>query len=221
MANSRFVNNTLPKSQEASYNPVSDYEHLPVLRLETVVENISHVVPDVASYVSTAKNKCNRDSTLLTWDESAAIYLYTMPVPFYSTLNIALRAENRQLLHPWLAYLKLLMTALEKLPSTTATIWRGVNYDARSNFVENNTHTWWNITSCSINTDIVQRFLGESGTLFAIETAHGKDISMFSANPDEKEVILMLGASVRAKSQSLDFIGRLFVIHLEEIIPHR
>jgi hypothetical protein len=59
--------------------------------------------------------------------------------------------------------------------------------------------------------------LGENGTLFAIEAIHGKDISMFSAVPDEQEVILMPGTRVRAKSQSLNVMDRLFIIHLEEI----
>ena len=63
----------------------------------------------------------------------------------------------------------------------------------------------------------VQAYLGESGTLFNIETVHGKDISMFSAVPDEQEVILMPSTRVRAKFEPLNFIDRLFVIHLEEI----
>jgi hypothetical protein len=65
----------------------------------------------------------------------------------------------------------------------------------------------------------VQNFLGESGTLFAIEAIHGKEISRFSAVPHEHEVILMPGTRVRARCQSLSFIDRLFVIHLEEINP--
>jgi hypothetical protein len=61
--------------------------------------------------------------------------------------------------------------------------------------------------------------LGESGTLFAIETIHGKDISIFSAVPDEEEVILMPGTRVRTRYQSLSVIDRFFIIHLEEIVP--
>jgi hypothetical protein len=68
-----------------------------------------------------------------------------------------------------------------------------------------------------MSTNIVENYLGESGTLFAIKTDHGKDVSMFSAVPAEEEIILMPGTSVRAKSRSLNFIDRLFVIHLEEI----
>jgi hypothetical protein len=69
--------------------------------------------------------------------------------------------------------------------------------------------------------NIVQPFLGESGTLFAIDVVHGKDISAFSAIPDEQEVVLMPGTRVRRRYESLNFIDRLFVLHLEEINPQR
>ena len=64
----------------------------------------------------------------------------------------------------------------------------------------------------------VQPFLGVSGTLFVIETNHGKNmISMFSAISDEHEVILMPVTRVRARSSSLNLMDRYFIIHLEEI----
>jgi hypothetical protein len=59
--------------------------------------------------------------------------------------------------------------------------------------------------------------LGESGTLFTIKTIDGKDVSQFSAVPDEEEVILMPGTCVRVKGPSFDFIERLFIIDLEQI----
>jgi hypothetical protein len=213
----RFINNTLSKFQEANQNPIFDYDDLPVVTLEEAVEKIIPIVPDVIDHVSKAKENCNRNSTFLTHDESAAIYLYSMPILFFSRLNTALRAENRRALKPWFAFLKLFITALEKLPSTKATIWRGVNYDDSLTFVDNDVHMLWNINSCSMDPSIVQPFLGESGTLFVINTIHGKDISTFSAIPDEREVVLMPGTRVRRTHESLNFINRLIVLHLEEI----
>ena len=77
-----------------------------------------------------------------------------------------------------------------------------------------------------MNPKTVQPFLGETGTLFVIDAIYGKDISAFSAFPDEQEIILMPGTRVRAKSESLSVIDRLFVVHLEEgnlqrLIPFR
>jgi hypothetical protein len=139
-----------------------------------------------------------------------------MPASLFYRLNEALRAKDRHELEPWFAFLKLFITAIEKLPSTKATVWRGVNYDDTVSFVDNDVHVWWNINSCSMNPNVVEGFLGKSGTLFAIDTVHGKDITLFSAIPDEQEVVLMPGTLVRRKYESLNFDDRLFVLHLEE-----
>jgi len=216
MAHDRFINNTFSELQGTNRNPIYGYQHLPILTLEETIEKIIPLVPNIMDYVSKAKNECNRSSTLLTWNESAAIFLYSMPISFFSRLNEALRAENQEVLEPWLAFLKLFMTALDKLPSTKATVWRGVNYDDTLTFVDNDTHIWWDVNSCSIALNIVQPFLGEKGTLFAIDAIHGKDITAFSANPDEQEVILMPGTCVRARCESLAYDDRLFIVHLEE-----
>jgi hypothetical protein len=215
----RFINSNLPQLQKDSHNPLFNYDDTPVQTLEEAVQNLIQFVPGVVNYVSTAKKDCNRNSTFLTWDEEAAIRLYTMSTPFVTKLNQTLRSENQRVPKSWFPFLKLFVEALKKLPPTKATVWRGVDYDATSRFVEGEVYTWWNITSCSMNINRVQSFLGESGTLFTIETIHGRDISMFSAVPDEQEVILMPGTRVHAKSQPLNFIDRLFIIQLEERAP--
>ncbi|CAF0945019.1 unnamed protein product [Adineta steineri] len=220
MSESRFVNHTLLELQEANCSPISGYEDSPILTLEEAVEKLIPLVPTIIAYVITAKNKCNQHSGLLTWDESATIYLYSMSSPdFYSSLNNALRAEDRHALKPWFAYLKLFMTALKKLPSTpTKTIlWRGVYGDVSSAFVKNKIEIWWSINSTSMDLKIIEPFLGEHGTLFAIEAMHGKDISKFSANLDEKEIILMPGTYVRARTEALNFKKCLFIVHLDEV----
>ncbi|CAF4237606.1 unnamed protein product, partial [Adineta steineri] len=220
MLDNRFINRTLSELQEANRNPIFGYEDSPVLTLEEAVEKLTPLVPDVIAYVTTAKNKYYRYSDLLTQDESAAIYLYSMPSSFFSSLNNALRAEDRHALKPWFAYLKLFMTALKKLPSIKAVVWRGVYGDVGSVFTNKNIDIWWSVNSTSMDLIIVQPFLDERGTLFAIEAMHGKDISQFSANPEEKEIILMPGTYVRAKTEALNFINRLFVVHLDEVTLH-
>jgi hypothetical protein len=217
----RFINNNLPKLEEDSHNPLSNYDDTPVQTLEDAVQNIIQFVPGVVNYASTAKKDCNRNLTCLTWDEEAAIRLYTMSTPFVTCLNQTLRSENQRVPKSWFPFLKLFLAALKKLPPTKATVWRGVKNDAALTFIEGEVYTWWNITSCSMNINRVQPFLGESGTLFTIETIHGRDISMFSAVPDEQEVILMPGTRVRARFQPFSFIERLFIIQMEEIAHQR
>jgi hypothetical protein len=221
MAYDRFVNRGFSELLDANRNPIFGYQHLPILTLEESIEEIKTLVPGVADYVSKAKENCNRNSTLLTWNESAAIYLYSMQTPFFSNLNIKLRAEDHHALKPWFTFLKLFMTAVEKLPSTNGVVWRGVNYDDTVTFVDNDVQIWWGVNSCTMDLRIVQPFLGKMGTLFAIETIHGKDISAFAAYPEEQEVVLMPGTGVRAKCESLSFNDRLFVVHLKEEDRHR
>ncbi|CAF0904311.1 unnamed protein product [Adineta steineri] len=217
MSEDRFVSRTLSELQEANRSPIFGYEDPSILTLEEAMEKLIPLIPDVLTYVMTAKRKYYRHSGLLMPDESAAIYLYSMPSSFYSCLNKALRAENRHALKPWFAYLKLFMTALKKLPSIKAVVWKGIYGDVSSVFDNNNIDIWWSVNSTSMDLKIVQPFLDERSTLFAIEAMHGKDISKFSACPEEREVILMPGTCVRAKTEILNFKDFLFVIHLEEV----
>jgi hypothetical protein len=221
MSKDRFVNNTLSELQEANRNPIFGYEDSPILTLEEAVEQIIPPISRVMDLVTTAKKKYNRHSALLTRDESAAVYLYTMPTSFFSCLNETLRAENRQALKPWFAFLKLFMTALNKLPSIKKVVWRGVKGNVTSIFTKTDMDIWWSVNSCTMDLKIVQLFIGEKDTLFAIEVMHGKDISEFSAIPVEQEVILMPGTRVRARSESINFSDRLFIIHLEEVALQR
>jgi hypothetical protein len=216
MENNRFI-----ELKEANCSPIFGYEDSPLLTLEEAVNQISPPISGVMDYVATAKKKYNRRSALLTRDESAAIYLYSMSIPFFSRLNVALRAEIRDELKPWFAFLKLFINALEKLPSMKCTIWRGVNYDSTLAFVDDEVHTWWGVNSCSMALNAVQPFLGEQGTLFTIDAIHAKDISAFSANPDEQEVVLMPGTRVRRRFEPLTVNDRLFILHLEQISPQR
>jgi hypothetical protein len=216
MTNDRFMNNTLFELQAANRSPIFGYEDSPVLTLEEAVEKIIPLVSHVRGYVETAKKKYNRHSNLLTRDESAAVYLYSMPTPFFSRLNDTLRIENRHALKPWFAFLKLFVTALEKLPSTRKTVWRGVSGDVSSIFADGDVHIWWGVNSCSMDLKIVERYLGNMGTVFAIDAIDAKDISVFSTFPEEQEIVLMPGTRLRAKCQSLNFESRFFLVHLEE-----
>jgi len=213
----RFINNVFSELDEANRSPIYGYQDLPLLPLEQATEKIIPLVPGLANYVAQAKQQCNQNSTILTWDESAAIYLYSMPIPFFSHLNKALRDENRHALKPWFAYLKLFMHALEKLPSVQTDVWRGVLGNTGSNLVKNDVRTWWSVNSCSTDLKVVELYLGEEGTLFAIKSLYGKDISLFSTFKAECEVVLMPGTRLYVKSDALNFKDHLFIVHLEEV----
>ncbi|CAF0982284.1 unnamed protein product [Adineta ricciae] len=219
-SSARFTSNTFSDLQNVNQSPIFGYEDLPVVTLEKAVQKLLSLVPNLTHHVIKAKEKCNKDSEVLTLNESAAIYLYSMPVPFFSRLNSALRAEKRHALKPWFSFLKLFLTALDKLPSLDIRVWRGVGDNVNADFTEGQMETWWSVNSCSKDLNIVEKFLGDKGTLFSIDVLHGKDISEYSSIPEEREVVLIPGTRLLAKCKPCNFADRLLIIHLVEEKDH-
>jgi hypothetical protein len=83
MRSERYVDEDVSEIQQANKNPMRGYENLPVMTLEKAAERIVPSIDDVVKYAADAKMKCNRTVIMLIWDESAAIYLYTIPTPFF------------------------------------------------------------------------------------------------------------------------------------------
>jgi len=91
--------------------------------------------------------------------------------------------------------------------------------DVGSTLVKNDVKAWWSVTSCSTDLSVVQMYLGDTGTVFAIEAIQGKCISAYSVFQEEQEVVLMPGTRLRVKSPPLNFENRLFIVHLKEEPP--
>lgn len=84
--------------------------------LYEAVKPICHLVEDLPNRVAYSLGKCQNPKDVLTIDESAAIYLYTLQWPpgeisFYTMFNRSLRDENRVKLVPFHQYLNLFMSA--------------------------------------------------------------------------------------------------------------
>lgn len=200
--------------QEANRNPISGCMKTPLLLLEEAVVSVVEVVPDVQTYAATAKRRC-RQNTPLTINESAAIYLYTATKSFFWKLNEALRHQNPSALNRWYPYLKLFLTALHKLPPCSATVWRGVNEQIGEEFVEDAMHTWPSVTSCSSHVDTAGFFADHWANFICIHAIRGKDMSTYSANQNEEEILLLPETRLRVQSTLPDAAGRS-VVHLEE-----
>ena len=209
----RFVSK-LSELQEANHNSIVGYLNAPLMSIEEAVTSVVPLVPDVKRYAATAMVYC-RQNTVLTKNESAAIYLYTIDKDFYASLNTALRAENSIALGPWFPFLKLFLTALNKLPSSTSTVWRGVGENIDEVFVEGDVHTWLSVNSCSSRVNVAGSFAGLMGTLFCIHAIRGKDITLYSAYPTEEEIVLLPGTQLRIKAVLPNSDG-LSVVNLEE-----
>ena len=211
----RFVNNYISELRHDNWSPISGFKDRTLKSLEQAVESIVPLVNKVKEHAEEAKRNCTRN-TALTINESAAIYLYTMgSSSFYEILNAALRTENPRTLEPWFDYLKLFMTALAKLPSCSYVVWRGAAGVEGSNFGTGHMLTWWSINSCSSRARVAAMFGVEKGTLFCINAINGKEITEYSWNKAEEEVILMPSTRLLVKSTTLDIHG-FYIVHLEE-----
>ncbi|CAF1517408.1 unnamed protein product [Adineta steineri] len=181
--------------------PIEGYEEMSIVPLKEAVVPLVSILPRIQNYAYVAKQRCQSvPPDGLTQDESASIMLYSMEWEphakcLYFALNAALRTEDRRKLKPWFSYLKLILTALEKLPSTGCNVFRGVNLDLSEQYTEGKTFVWWGFSSCTTSMGILEneQFLGKTGqrTLFTIECDSGKDISRHSYYQKEKEILLL------------------------------
>jgi hypothetical protein len=135
-------------------------------------------------------------------------------------LNSVLRNENRNALEPWLLYLKLILTALTRVPSKKMILWRGVKVDLSHSYEVNKKYVWWAFSSCTEQLAVLESelFLGTSGerTLFNINCDNGKEIASYSYLPIENEVILPPATQFLVKGKLNPSPG-LHIIQLQEI----
>ncbi|CAF3167779.1 unnamed protein product [Rotaria socialis] len=111
--------------------PIEGYEKKDLVSLKEAIEPIKNLLHNTDRMVDIALQNSNEPPDGITTDESAAIHIYTIQWPdthdsLYKLLNRALRDERRNELKPWFSYLKLILTALYKLPPIKKTLWRAV-----------------------------------------------------------------------------------------------
>lgn len=201
--------------------PIFGIRQLPLYSLEKATEPLESQVLGLSEQIRWAKRNCHFPSPRhLTQDESAAIYLYTMESAtesFYEVLNRILRSGKREAIKSTLHYLKLFVTAVEKLPAFNGNVWRAIRPDVTNLFSTGETFTWWAIKSCSFLVNRCSQFASENGTLFMIESRTGRNIATYSSVPSEDEVVFVPGTEFLVVG-----IARMpngfHVIHLREIL---
>lgn len=180
-----------------------DYLQVELVSLENSLSNLHSRIPNLENSIHYAKMNCYYPKeSKLTRDESAAIYIYTMEWPvnkdsLYVQFNAALRSKNSSKMEIWLHYLKLLMKALDKIESIQIRVHRGIKDNLDHLYMrKGKSFVWGSLTSCSRNvktaTDFSKNKTGE-GSVFTIDTIHGKDIALFSCLKNEAEVVLCPG----------------------------
>ena len=207
--------------------PITGFEQIDLVSLKKAVEPLTSILPKVQDHCWLALQNCEEPADELTQDESAAIVLYTMEWEpraecLYVVLNATLRSKKRteSMLKPWFLYLKLIFTALIKLPSKHYTLYRGVKLNLSEQYPIGKKIAWWGFTSCTTHVHIIEQFLGNDGdrTMFIIDCSTGRDIRDHSFFETENEIVIPPG-------RYFEVIGTLkpapnfHIVQLREIQP--
>lgn len=209
--------------------PTAGYADEPLLPLFKACAPLVDIIHNLSFYVQRALEETpEQPPDGLTIDESAAIRLYTMEWAeshrsLYSTLNYTLKNSDREHLRFYFKYLKLLVTALVKLPCVPPlTVWRGVTRDLSAQFPPGTSVTWWAFSSCTTELTVLENnmYLGDTGsrTLFSIEAINGRTIRDHSHFVTEDEILLLPGTRMIVQSQFSPGAD-LHIIHLKQIVP--
>jgi hypothetical protein len=204
----------------ADLAPIGDYTNQPILSLESALEPVLSSVDQLDHYMKKAKQLHYASKHGLTEDESSAIYLYTddwSDQSLHRVLNQALQSEDRTKVTPWLGFLKLFRSALNKLPTVKKTIWRGLPIDVAKKFEEKEEFVWWGFVSCSSSLGVIKNFLDDSSLLCSIEPLNCKDVNGYAPYIGDHEVLLLPGIHLRVKSKGSNNGSDNLGIHLEEI----
>ena len=213
---------------QSTSTPTEEFTAASIMPLEEAIEPLVKIVQDIQRRAKSAKRHCKHPLDGLTPDESASIVLYTAEwEPYdnslYYILNNTLRTRDTEQLKPWFPYLKLMTTALRRLPPIgNRTVYRGVRLDLSHLYPQGKTFVWWGFSSCTTSMNILEEehFFGkhQARTLFAIESFSGRDIHQHSSIETENEVLL-LAATQFTVVACLDQGPDLHIIQLKEVAP--
>ena len=207
--------------------PIDGYEKMPVVSLEEAVQPLINIVPKVLRNVFIVKQNCEEPEDGLTSDESASIMLYTYESEpqedsLYVILNTTLHSEQRPKLKPWFSYLRLILTALARLPSKRRFVNRGVREDLRAQYPTGKRFIWWGFSSCTSSFHALEceSFFGKTGTrtLFQIDCHSGKAVKNHSFIQHEEEILLLPARQFMVKGYH-DSGNGLHIIHVTETEP--
>ncbi|CAF0944993.1 unnamed protein product [Rotaria sp. Silwood1] len=191
-----------------SLTPIDDYPDEPVLSLEEALELFDGKINHLSYYIQEAKMKCHYPSEHnLTLDESAAIYIYTMQWGdrcLHNYLQAALNSNDQSTLQPWLMYLKLFKSALDKLPTAKAEVWQGGPFDEKlkEQLNSKSSSLYTSLSSCSLSANEIKEYLPKTVEkkifLVGYQSVNGKLVTGYTANGFPEAIVwpgIKLGVS--------------------------
>ncbi|KOY56847.1 ADP-ribosyltransferase domain-containing protein [Streptomyces sp. XY332] len=193
----------------------------PLMDFQEAVAPVAEVLSGLGRQIDRShefgKRRADETAGSMSADAIAALYLYTCESAFYREINAVLRSPDRTKVVPYLAYLRLLFSAVSGLPAHTRPLWRGVSLDLRAQYPVGGTVTWWGVSSCTSELSVARSFLGSRGkrTLFEVTPARAVGIRSFSAFTGEEEYILAPGTQLKVTDVKAER-GGLCTIRLTE-----
>ena len=187
--------------------------------LDGIVKNI-----EKQSYFARKEMKQLDDLSPLTLDEATVLNLYTREWSdgLYQSLNRILRTRKRENIKPYFPILKLMLTAIEKLPKFDGTVNRGVKLSIGDYYRKGKSVVWWGFSSCTTSVEVLgnDMFLGAGGnrTLFQIKVQSGVDIKKYSNIKNEDEILLPLASQLKVDA-SVDLGNGLVLIQMTQKTP--
>ena len=185
---------------------INGYEREPVVSLEESLEPLDSHIQYLSDQINHAKASCRRENPHgLTHDEAAAIYLYSMqgdPYCLHEYLEKAWKTDDRSQMMPWFRYLKLLRTALDKLPDVKGEVWKGTEYDPilANTLLSNALPLYTCMGSCSTSMNELKRDLQEKSItrmMFAgYESADAKNMAGYTES-NSNQVLIWPGIKLK------------------------
>lgn len=197
---------SLSSDEKTQLSVIEGYQHMPLVSLERALEPLKTILPSIQQYVRLAKEKCSNPADGLTCDQSAAIMLLTMRWQPWNqclsvVLNETLNSLDRTKIHLWFLYLKLVITALIRLPSRKRTIYRGIQSKVHRQYPNGKNILWWDFALCTQSLELLQsdRYLNpqQTRTIITLDSYSSKDISRHSFFPTTDMVLLLPGCQFR------------------------
>ncbi|CAF4573936.1 unnamed protein product [Rotaria socialis] len=194
-------------------------------RLQTVTQALQralHHFHKIEIYLKDAEEHFNGKALgELTYDECAALQICTREIDRESIcmlLNRALCSEDEKAPRIWLPFLRILYSAAQKLPDFKGQCWRIGKADILNQIEKEKYVTWSGISFCSKDRNfIINKCTNQGVVIFAIHSIHGKDISKYSANENQKEILLMPGTRLEVTNIDRDpKNGKLIFVSLQE-----
>ena len=135
----------------------------------------------------------------------------------YQKLNAALRADDRKDVLQYFLYLRLLLTALQKLGPAPRKLYRGVALDLSAQYKVGAEVTWWAVSSCTPELKVATSFSkGKTSTLFFITASTSVGIREMSAYKHEEEFLLAPGTQFKVTAVEKK-PGPVIEIHMTEL----